>query len=471
MDKIKVDKKEIIGRINPNIYGHFIEHLYRCVYGGIYEEGSVLSDERGFRKDVLEAIKKIRVPVLRWPGGCFSSIYHWEDGIGPKEKRPTRLHGVEENNHFGTDEFIEYCRELGAEPYICLNMGSGDVDEMLRWVEYCNYQGNTEYAKLRAEYGHPQAYEVKYWGLGNEIYVSCSAREYARKCREYAPLIKAVDPEAKLIAVGVGASMPDWDFQVLKSEAGEFIDYISIHWWCTAKDYYGTVASPAHLERWLHVLSEVIDIASANLKRKEQVKIILDEWNVWREGQVEEEYNLSDGLFVCSVFNALHRLCNVVTMANLSQLVNVLGAIYTTVEGMLLTPIYHAFDLYVNHSGEKAIKTEVSSDTFSTDYLDLKGIPYLDASVTISEDRKKFYLAVINRDEERARKVRIELDNFHLKKEARIFELNGPTSTAKNEMGKEEVVKVREKGLLKVDGSLDYEFPAHSATVLEAEFI
>ncbi|GAI11507.1 unnamed protein product, partial [marine sediment metagenome] len=221
--RIKVDLERVIGKIDPNIYGHFIEHLGRCIYGGIYEEGSRLSDENGFRKDVLKAVRSIKCPLLRWPGGNFASNYHWEDGIGPKEERPVRFDlawNKEETNRFGTDEFIEYCRAVGAEPYICVNIGTGNLDEAIHWLEYCNSTGNTYYAKLRAKNGHPEPYRVKYWGVGNENYGEWqvgyrSAKEYAKVLREYAYFMKVVDPTVKIIAVG--ADEPEWDLEVIKT--------------------------------------------------------------------------------------------------------------------------------------------------------------------------------------------------------------------------------------------------------------
>src|SRR5918999_1293457 len=172
MARIAVDVARTLGRVDRRIFGNFIEHLGRCIYGGVYESGSPLSDDFGFRTDVLEAARGLRVPVLRWPGGNFVSGYRWTDGIGPREQRPRRLElawRAEESNHFGTDEFIEYCRALGAKPYICVNMGTGTMDEAQAWVEYCNGTGDTFWANQRRANGHAEPFGVKYWGLGNEM--------------------------------------------------------------------------------------------------------------------------------------------------------------------------------------------------------------------------------------------------------------------------------------------------------------
>ena len=191
MGRIGIDLARRIGTVDRRIFGNFIEHLGRCIYGGIYDEGSPLSDARGFRQDVLEAVRPLRVPLLRWPGGNFVSGYHWLDGVGPKDQRPRRTElawYAEESNRFGTLEFIEYCREIKAEPFICVNMGSGTMDEAQAWVEYCNGTGNTSWANLRRQHGHPEPLGVTYWGLGNEMYGSwqignLNAHDYVKKAR------------------------------------------------------------------------------------------------------------------------------------------------------------------------------------------------------------------------------------------------------------------------------------------------
>lgn len=173
MARIKLDPDRRIGELDRRVFGGFVEHLGRCIYGGVFDEGSSLSDERGYRRDVLAAAKDLRIPILRWPGGNFVSGYHWTDGIGARDERPRKMDlawSTEESNRFGTDEFIEYCRMLGAEPYICVNMGTGTMDEAQAWVEYCNGTGDTYWANLRRENGHEEPYNVRYWGLGNEMY-------------------------------------------------------------------------------------------------------------------------------------------------------------------------------------------------------------------------------------------------------------------------------------------------------------
>ena len=198
---VRIDPERRTGEIDPRIYGFFIEHLGRCIYGGIFDPGSPLADERGFRTDVLEAVRRMRVPVLRWPGGNFVSGYRWEDGVGPPERRPARPElawRTVESNRFGTNEFIEYCRAAGARPYICLNMGDGSQREALDWVDYCNGRGDTHYAQLRRAHGYDAPHDVTLWGLGNEVYGDWqighkSAAGYAEQAREWGKLVKWLD--------------------------------------------------------------------------------------------------------------------------------------------------------------------------------------------------------------------------------------------------------------------------------------
>lgn len=482
--KIKVDAERRIGEIHANIYGHFIEHLGRCIYGGVYEKDSSLSDERGFRKDVLEAVRAIKCPLLRWPGGNFASNYHWEDGIGPKEKRLVRFDlawSKEETNRFGTDEFIEYCRAVEAEPYICVNLGTGTLDEAIGWLEYCNSKGNTHYAKLREKNGHPEPYRVKYWGIGNENYGEWqvghrSAKEYAKVLREYAKFMKVVDPAIKVIAVG--ADDLEWDLEVIKT-AGKYIDYISNHQYLGSDDYYETVASVYWVKRRLEVLKSVIEIAQPLLREEERVKIALDEWNIWYrsnpENDLEENYALKDGLFAAGVFIALHKLCQSVTMANLAQLVNVLGAIHTDKQGLYLTPIYRAFELFVNHTGEIVLDALVNSETYDIEGKALLGerkfklsnVPYLDASVTLSRSKDKLYIVTVNYYLEKDIECPISLEGFSVKEEAEVYELNGPDVMAVNDFDNPETIRITDKTIKNISPRFSYVFPAHSATTIE----
>jgi len=474
---IVVDVRDQIGKINRHIYGHFIEHLGRCIYGGVWVgEDSKIPNLCGLRKDVLEVVKEICPPIIRWPGGNFASGYHWEDGVGPREKRPVKYDlawEAEEPNQFGTDEFIDFCREVGAEPYICVNVGSGTPEEAAHWVEYCNRKGNSLYASKRVENGHPEPFNVKYWGIGNEVYGAwqighIDAADYAKITVEFAKLMKRVDPTIRLVAVG--CDRDDWNYEVLKT-AGEHVDYISLHkYYGHEEDYYTVVASPLDAERSLKHLSGLIDAAMATKKRR--VEIAFDEWNVWRkEANRETGYTqkstLQDGIFAAGIFHALHRLCKSVTMANLAQLVNVLPAIVTSEKGLYVNPIYLAFKLYVNHSGDTALRTRTEAETYKAEKIGANSVPYLDCSATLHKEGGILYLAAVNRHREENIKGQIELRAFTPKRKGKVYELNAEEVSSANDFDSLNKVKIVEKAVNTLSNQFTYTFPAHSVTVLE----
>ncbi|MGJ8454646.1 alpha-N-arabinofuranosidase [Pseudothermotoga sp. U03pept] len=476
------------GRIDEKIYGHFIEHLGRCIYGGIYERNSPLSDQRGFRKDVLAAVKKIRCPILRWPGGNFASAYHWEDGIGPVEKRPKLLNyiwGGIETNEFGTDEFVQYCKDIGTEPYLAVSLGTGTLDEAIHWLEYCNLDTPTKYASLRKQFGHDQPYKVKYWGIGNEVYGPwqvghCSASEYAEKLRQFAQFMKAVDPSIKIIAVG--ADNPEWDMTVLK-HAGALIDYISIHQYHGSEDHYETISAAYYVQERLKLLESEIK----HLKL-DHVKIALDEWNVWyqvvpekeasEKGIVllEEPYTLKDALFAAGIFFTLHRMSETVQMANLAQMVNALGMIKTNKEGLVLTPLYHVFDIFVNHTGRTRLGMDINSDTYSIKAksffegrlsFQLNDVPYIDGSATYDNSRGLICLALANYYKDKDAEVEVDLSEFEFSKEIDIVELNADDVLAGNDFDNPNRVQPVVKRMSVPGPVSSVKLPAHSLIVMK----
>lgn len=472
------------GDISPLIYGHFIEHLGRCVYGGVYDEGSPLSDARGFRQDVLEAARRIKCPILRWPGGNFASAYHWEDGIGPKDKRPQLLNyiwGGIESNRFGTDEFIEYCREIGAEPYVAVSLGTGTLDEAIHWLEYCNLDTPTKYATMRKNFGHPEPYRVKYWGIGNEVYGPwqvghCSAQEYAEKLRQFAMFMKYLDPSIQIIAVG--ADDPDWDLTVLK-HAGKLIDFISIHQYHGSPDYYETVAAAYYVEERLKLLAGLIKST-----RMDHVKIAFDEWNIWYQVGAEEEaetkrsvfleepYALKDALFAAGIFLVLHRMSDIVGMANLAQMVNALGMIKTKKDAMVLTPIYHVFDLFVNHTGLVRLGYEVYTEYYAIQAKSFVGgrnsfsverVPYFDVSATYNPDRSTLAIAMVNFCKEASCEVTLDLSDLPVGKEGALFTLTGDIYAENDFVHPDRVVPVSSKLSL----SPAFSLPPHTLWIME----
>jgi len=478
VNAITVDLAHRVGEIHPHVYGHFIEHLERCIYGGIYDPGSPRADERGFRIDVLEAAREMTVPILRWPGGNFVSAYHWEDGVGPREERPRRWDPawrVEESNAFGTDEFIDYCRAVDTDPYICINMGSGTPEEAAHWVEYCNATTDTHHANLRRANGHAEPFGVIYWGLGNEIYGDWqmghkTAVEYAHEARRAAQMMLAVDPEIKLIAVG--ANEPEWDRVVLR-HVYDVVDYISIHHYTrpgrgTYEDEVGSVAA---VERWIRHLAAAIDIEKRRRATDHGVKISFDEWNaMWaRRGpdRHDQTYTVAEMLFVASFLTMLQRCCDVVTMANLAQMVNVIAPIMTRPDAMFLQTIYWPLKLFATRCEDIALDVAGEGETFDTPLYREAGLPYLDAGATVSEDGARLVLTVVNRHPEKALSAEVRLLGMNPTGEMEVTEVAGPSLDAANSFDEPDAVAPTTRTEPAPASTFTREFPAHSLSLFE----
>lgn len=473
--KIKIDFDRKIGVIDRNIYGNFTEHLGRCIYGGIYEEGSPLSDSDGFRKDVLEASKAMHVSVLRWPGGNFSSGYNWKDGIGPKDQRPRRWDTAwqeEESNRFGTDEFIEYCHKLGAEPYICVNMGTGTMQEAADWVEYCNATTDTYWANLRRKNGHSEPYNVKYWALGNEVYGSWqaghkNAADYAADALEFGKMMRWVDPSIKLVACG-GPGV-DWNLPVLEKLV-ELVDYISLHHYGGSTDNAKEFADAHAFGEQVRTLDAVITAVMSRTDKKERVAIAVDEWNIWFRSwfhrgsnhMLEEVYNLRDALWIASGLNMFHRNCQAVKLADIAQLVNVIAPMMTNQNGVVLQTIYYPLKVYTDHCGNVALDALVQSDTFPG----LPQVPYLDISATTDEANQKFTLAVVNRHPTDDITANIVIEGFKPQASGDLYEINGASMDATNTFADPNQVTTKARKLTNAAANFSQTFPAHSISVL-----
>jgi alpha-L-arabinofuranosidase len=437
--QVKLDPGRHIGRVDRNIFGGFVEHLGRCIYGGIYEEGSPLSDGRGFRRDVLELLRQLRVPVLRWPGGNFVSNYHWADGIGPKELRPRRPElawGGVEPNTFGTDEFIEYCGELGAEPYICLNMGSGSLEEALSWVEYCNEVRSTYWSERRAENGHVQPYKVTWWGLGNEMYGewqvgALSAEEYVREATRWARAIRMIDPNVKLVSCGK-TGWDVWDRVVIDAMAG-IVDLHSIHIYTGSEDYWTNVLEPHQAERAIALTRAAIEGAAYRSRIARAPRIAYDEWNVWFRSvgtsSLEERYSFADALAIGTFLNIFVRNSAWVRMANLAQMVNAIAPIVTTATGATVQPIYQPLLLHAQGMLDVALDTFVDGPTVDApaggsgrrghSISDLAPFQLVDVAATASITGDRVAITVVNRAADAPEDVELVLRDWRFDGEAR----------------------------------------------------
>ncbi|SEQ30214.1 alpha-L-arabinofuranosidase C-terminal domain-containing protein [Microlunatus flavus] len=401
-------------RYARDVFGHFVEHFHRQVYGGLFEPGSDLSDERGFRLDVIQAVRELAPPVVRWPGGCFVSAYHWLDGVGP-QRRPhyDPAWRVTDPNTFGTAEFVAWCRAVGAEPYLCTNAGTGTAEEMSAWVEYTNAPaGRGRWADLRAEHGSPEPFDVRWWSIGNENYGDWeigakTAAEWAVLVRESAKMMLRVDEGIHLLTAAraeLGWTLP------LLTEAGRYLDMISIHgywddlWQADEPSAYGPAVSRSlgpqtEIERTRNILGAV-DLSG--------VGIAFDEWNLrgWHhpDGTSAEAiaardrnddnstYTMADAVFTAGFLNACLRNADVVRMANVAPTVNTRGPLFVHPGGVVRRTTFHVLALYAQALGERVLESTAAG-------ADLEGgaVPVVDHLATLHDDGRRVTVALTNR--------------------------------------------------------------------------
>src|SRR5512134_1850149 len=414
--RIKIDLDRTIGEVDPLLFGNFAEHLGRMIYGGIYEEGSPLSDANGFRTDVLQAVRDLNVTILRWPGGNFCSGYNWKDGVGPKDQRPARPElawNDVESNRFGTDEFLRYAAAIKTEPYICVNLGLGTIDDARHWVEYTNGTQNTYWVNQRRKNGREQPWNVKYWALGNEIdgpwqMGHKNAEEYSKVALEAAKAMRAVDPSIKLVASGssnYGADWIGWNRTVLQTLRNT-VDYIAIHTYIANREN----DVERYLGGWQQTVDRYIETTADLIKQVQTgpnprpIYVAYDEWNVWyRTGErekLEEIYNFEDALAMGVFFNSFFRHADVVKMANLAQMVNVIAPIMTNKTGLFLQPTYFPLVEFSKQRGYTALDVWTTSPTYRIQGRQ-RPATYLDVSATYDPASKTIALNVLNRSRDR----------------------------------------------------------------------
>ncbi len=486
--RVKIDTERAIGEIDPKIYGNFIEHLGRCIDGGVFDEKSPLSDAHGFRRDVLDAAKKLNVTLLRWPGGNFSSNYHWRDGIGSRNQRPPRLEmawGTVESNRFGTHEFLNYAEMLGAEPYICANLGTGTWDEAQQWVEYCNSSEDTAMTRLRQQNGRRDPWKVTYWGLGNEMdgpwqMGHRSAEDYGKFALEAAKLMKWTDPNVRLIApgssnFGAGSDWIGWNRTVL-DYLKNHVDYLAIHLYVgnPQNDYEDFIASSLELGTRIRTAEGLIDAALSGVRNR-KIYIAWDEWNVWYRARgaqergrriLEEHYNLEDALVVATFLNTFVNHAHIVKIANMAQLVNVIAPIFTNEKGRFLQTIYYPLQLFANNTKGKALELFVDSPKYKSRRFD--DVPYLDASASL--DGGSLVLNVVNRHRDQALEAEFEIQDKQFSGVVEVTEVNGPDLKAENDFEKAQV-KPMERSATAQGKMLRYRFPPHSYTMLKTKVV
>jgi alpha-N-arabinofuranosidase len=485
--RITINTENTRGAIDRKLYGNFIEHLGRCIDGGVFQEGSALSDAAGYRRDVFEAVQGLDVSLLRWPGGNFSSNYHWQDGIGPRDERPPRLEmawGTVESNRFGTHEFLDYAERLETEPYICANLGTGTWTEAQQWVEYCNSAEDTAITRIRRQNGRKDPWKVTYWGLGNEMdgpwqMGHRSAEDYGKFALEAAKLMRWTDADVKLVAAGSsnyapGVDWSEWNRTVVE-HLQNYIDYLAIHLYVgnPNDDFAEFLASSRLMDDKIETTAKVIDKITARRTDGKKVYIAFDEYNVWYrargEGQrgrriLEERYNLEDALVIATLLNSLVNHADVVKIANMAQLVNVIAPIFTSDQGLFLQTIYYPLQLFAKNVKGNSLMLDVDVEGYRTKQW--SDVPYLDVSGAV--DGSTLWLNVVNRHKDQPIDATISLEDKSFARALTVAEVNGPDIKASNDFDKTAVRA--ESRTAAADGkSAQYRFPPHSFTQLKAD--
>lgn len=480
---------------NPMIFGGFMEHFGRQIYGGVFEPGSPLADEKGFRKDVIEALKELKVPVIRWPGGCFVDSYHWQKGVGAKREAYGEYRwGVIEPNTFGTDEFIELCRQLGAEPYICHN-GMADVQEMADWVEYCNAKEG-KFAAMRKENGHAEPYNVKFWSVGNERYDSA----YVHRVRDGAKAMKEIDPNVLTTCAGSQGGMKKLGFKIspyLLEQAGENLDYISIHNYWLARgnelpeyDYLTAITKSEYPEDYINLVIESLEESGM----KDKLKIAFDEWNLraWQHpgfsrnkvddyedpeilklidkrikgNDLASQYTMADALFAASFFNACLRHSEDVTMANIAPLVNTRGPLFAHPNGIVKRTHFHTMAMYANELEAFVVDAQVIAD----DLINIgDSVAMIDAIATVDKERTKWSISLVNRHPFNNVDCKVTMGDTPLDGKYKATLLTGDSPNAFNDIENPSRVIPKEVTLSFKKGTV--QLPPHSLMIVHLEEI
>lgn len=507
--RVVIDSNRQISPIDPNIFGSFLEHLGRAIYEGIYDPGSKLADANGFRTDVMKEIHEMGVPIVRYPGGNFVSGYHWLDGVGPKNKRPTvldRAWNTLETNQFGTNEFITWARQVGTEPLFGLNFGTGTAEDAAALVEYCNVPKGTKWSELRRSHGYDQPHNVKYWCVGNEMdgpwqIGHMPAREYGLKATDAAQQMRSIDPNIKLVACGSsGPFMPtyiEWDRTVLE-ECYDVVDGISLHrYWGnteeTNRDSQTYLAMNLAMDRQIDEIVAVCDTVRAHKRSDKQLFLSFDEWNVWYRARggdaadghgkpaphlLEEPYNLEDGLLVGGLINSLVRHSDRVKLACLAQLVNVIAPIMTNKDGLFRHSIYFPYAWALKYARGAALSVEPQGPGYRVDKLGTPiengGLPipgfgevaYVDMSVTLDASKKTATVMMLNRDIEKPQDVELVWHDLTPSAVTNFETLTGPDLKAGNSFENPNKVVPQKLEHPKVGSRMSMRLPAHSYSVL-----
>lgn len=477
--------------ISKHIYGHFAEHLGRCIYDGIYvgRDNAKIPNTSGVRNDVIKALKDLQIPNLRWPGGCFADTYHWKDAIGPLNERKhienLAWGNVREDNSFGTNEFLDLCELLGAEPYLALNMNSGTIQEAMEWVQYANHANGTSYlTDMRAKNGRANPWKVKYWGIGNESW-DCGGNmtvdHYINLYKQYATAITSYSNTEKLFRIAVGPGTPDyaWTEALMRDIPAKRLEGISIHHYSVInwsakgssfqfsdEEYFKTMQQAFRIEDFITKNSEVMD----KYDPAKRVALIVDEWGGWYEedpsgkGQLYQQNTIRDAMIAGLTLNIFNNHADRVKMANLAQIVNVLQAvILTKEEKLILTPTYHVMEMYKVHQDALLIPVTVQTNNF---VVGSNQLPAVSASAS-KNSSGKLHISLTNIDNKKSQTIELSVGSFKVKQiKGRIL----TSSTVQDHNTFENSNKISPQEFKKASfakGTVSLTMPPNSVVVLE----
>jgi alpha-N-arabinofuranosidase len=498
LTRVYVDNRRIIAPLERNLFGSFLEHLGRAIYGGIYEPGSKLSDSNGFRKDTLEEIRQLGVPIIRYPGGNFVSGYNWLDGVGPTKDRPRVLDkawDTIETNQFGTNEFLAWCKAAGALPLMGLNLGTGSSERAAALVEYCNLEKGTKWSDLRREHGIADPWKVQNWCLGNEMdgpwqIGHMTAAEYGLKAADAARQMRYVDPSLKLIACGSsGPFMPtylEWDREVLE-QCYDYVDGLSLHRYFgnnqrdTGGETQKYLAMNLSMERQIAETIAVCDLVRGHKRTSKKLWLSFDEWNVWYrttsgdavDGHrqeaphlLEEVYNLEDALLVGGLLNTLIRNADRVKLACLAQLVNVIAPLMTNANSVLRQTIFYPYSWALQFAHGAALNLFTESSTYEV--TGLGQVTHLDVAGSLDAVNGKVSLFVLNRDLAKQREVEVVWEDSAPSRTVDAWTLTGSDLKATNTFdAPHRVIQQQFTKPSSASGKSKFEVPAGSYTVIQ----
>jgi len=496
--RVYLDTKRTIAPIDRNLFGSFLEHLGRAIYEGIYDPGSRLSDTNGFRKDVMEEIHTLGVPIIRYPGGNFVSGYNWLDGIGPKQERPRVLDKAWNSintNQFGTDEFLMWCKAVGTRPLMGLNLGTGTAEQAAALVEYCNVDKGTRWSDLRRKNGSSEPYKVQHWCLGNEMdgpwqIGHMTATEYGLKAADAARQMRYVDPSLTLVACGSsGPLMPtylEWDREVLE-QCYQYVDALSLHRYIgntqeeTGSDSSKYLAMNLTMDRQIAETVAVCDLVRGRQRSPKKLWLSFDEWNVWyraRSGDavngheqeaphlLEEVYNLEDALLVGGIINTLLRNADRVKLACLAQLVNVIAPIMTDANGLFRQTIFYPYSWGLRAARGAVLNTLTESPVYEVSGMGQ--VPCLDVVGTFSKTDGNISLFILNRDLSKAHEVDVVWQDGAPSRVVMASVLTGSDLKAVNSFDSPKQIIPQELAKpVTSGGHTRFEVPAHSYSLIQ----